>query len=106
EDAQDRSRLLNRPLLTVNAELERNLSARDVDLVSARNALVLALAKLVEVRSTETGAHLLRVQGFCGALGDEAVAGGDFGGLVDANFVQTLESCAPLHDIGKVALPD
>src|SRR5205814_358640 len=65
KDAQDRSDLLNRHLLTVNAELEHNLSARDVDLVSARNALVLTVAKLVEARSDETGAHLLRTQRYC-----------------------------------------
>jgi len=47
KDAQDRSELLNRHLLAVNAELDQNLNARDSDLVHARNALVLALARLV-----------------------------------------------------------
>jgi response regulator RpfG family c-di-GMP phosphodiesterase/serine/threonine protein kinase len=106
KDAQERSDLLNRHLLTLNAELEKNLSAKDVDLLGARNALVLALAKLVDLRSTETGEHLVRMQRFCRILGDEALAGGDFGPDVDAAFVQTLEACAPLHDIGKVALSD
>ncbi len=106
KDAQDRSDLLNKHLLAVNAELEHNLTARDVDLVGARNGLVLALAKLVEARSTETGAHLLRLQRFCQCLVEEALAGGDFGDQVDENFAQTLEACSPLHDIGKVALPD
>jgi response regulator RpfG family c-di-GMP phosphodiesterase len=106
KDAQDRSELLNRHLLAVNAELERNLSSREGDLLSARSALVLALAKLVECRSSETGAHLLRLQRFCRCLADEALAGGDFGAQVDETFAQTLEACAPLHDIGKVALPD
>src|SRR4051794_40381787 len=45
KEAQDRSDLMTRHLLTVNHELERNLDARDSDLVHARNALVLALAK-------------------------------------------------------------
>jgi response regulator RpfG family c-di-GMP phosphodiesterase len=106
KEAQDRSDLLNRHLLTVNAELERTLTAKDGDLVSARNALVLALAKLVEARSDETGSHLVRVQKYCRALGEEAIAGLDFGPAVDAAFVQTLEACSPLHDIGKVGLPD
>ncbi|HEY1377262.1 MAG TPA: HD domain-containing phosphohydrolase [Gemmataceae bacterium] len=106
KDAQDRSDLLNRHLLTVNSELEKSLSAKDVDLVGARNALVLALAKLIEARSDETGTHLFRLQRFCRVLGDEAMAGGDFGPAVDAAFVTTLEACAPLHDIGKNALPD
>jgi response regulator RpfG family c-di-GMP phosphodiesterase/tRNA A-37 threonylcarbamoyl transferase component Bud32 len=106
KDAQDRSDLLNRHLLAVNAELERSLSAKDGDLVSARNALVLALAKLVEIRSAENGAHLWRLQRFCRCLGDEAIAGGDFGAAVDEAFIHTLEACSPLHDIGKVALPE
>ena len=38
KEAQDRSDLLNRHLLAVNSELERNLTARDSDLVHARNA--------------------------------------------------------------------
>lgn len=106
KEAQDRSDLLNRHLLSINAELEQTLSLKDVDLVSARNAMVLALANIVEVRDNETGAHLARLQQFCRILGDEAIAGNDFGPAVDAAFVHTLEACAPLHDIGKVALPD
>ena len=43
KDAQDRSDILNRELLTVNAELEQALEARDGELIHARNGLVLAL---------------------------------------------------------------
>jgi putative two-component system response regulator len=106
KEAQDRSDLLNRHLLTVNAELEHNLTARDVDLVSARNALVLTVAKVIEARCGETGAHLLRIQRSCRCLGEEAMAGADFGDQADEAFVHTLEACAPLHDIGKNTLPD
>jgi response regulator RpfG family c-di-GMP phosphodiesterase/serine/threonine protein kinase len=106
KDAQDRSDLLNRHLLTVNHELEQNVNARDVDLIHARNALVLALAKLVEYRDSETGAHLVRLQRFSRCLAEEASLTPTFGGRIDANFVEMLECCAPLHDIGKVGLPD
>ncbi|HMC66165.1 MAG TPA: response regulator [Gemmataceae bacterium] len=106
KDAQDRSDLLNRHLLTVNSELERNLTARDSDLVHARNALVLALAKLVEHRDTETGAHLMRLQRYCRILGEETAGVPTFTDEIDAHFIQMLECCAPLHDIGKVGLPD
>lgn len=106
KDAQDRSDLLTHHLLTVNAELERNLSSRDSDLVHARNALVLALAKLVEQRDTETGAHLMRMQRYCRCLAEEACKVATFSQQIDAHFVEMLECCAPLHDIGKVALPD
>ncbi len=93
-------------LLAVNAELERSLSARDSDLVHARNALVLALAKLVQSRDSETGAHLVRLQRYCRALAEEAAASPTFAGRIDGPFIEMLECCAPLHDIGKVGLPD
>jgi response regulator RpfG family c-di-GMP phosphodiesterase len=106
KDAQDRSDVLNRELLTVNSELEQALEARDDELLRARNGLVLALAKLVEHRSTETGKHLLRLQRCCRVLAEEAAALPAFATVIDANWIRALEDAAPLHDIGKAALPD
>ncbi|HEV3438005.1 MAG TPA: HD domain-containing phosphohydrolase [Gemmata sp.] len=106
KDAQDRSDVLNRELLALNAELEQTVEARDGELIRARNGLVLALAKLVEHRSAETGSHLLRLQRYCRVLAEEAATAPAFAPLLDANFIRTLEDCAPLHDIGKAALPD
>jgi response regulator RpfG family c-di-GMP phosphodiesterase len=104
--AQDREVLLNKRLLAVNAELERNLTSRDSDLVDARNALVLALARLVEHRDNDTGTHLMRMQHYCRVLAEKAAATSHFAGQIDVPFVEMLECCAPLHDIGKVGLPD
>ncbi|MBA4064625.1 MAG: hypothetical protein C0501_13110 [Isosphaera sp.] len=106
KDAQDRSDGLNRDLMTLTAELEQTLEDRDGELVRARNGLVLALAKLVEHRSAETGQHLMRLQRYCRVLAEEAAARPAFAPLLDANFVHCLEDAAPLHDIGKAALPD
>jgi response regulator RpfG family c-di-GMP phosphodiesterase len=106
KDAQDRTDVLNRHLLAINHELEQNVGARDSDLIHARNALVLALAKLVEYRDSETGAHLLRLQKYGRCLAEEAASCPNYSGQIDANFIQMLECCAPLHDIGKVGLPD
>ena len=39
-------------------------------------------------------------------LAEEAAATPAFAALLDENFIRTLEDCAPLHDIGKAALPD
>lgn len=103
---QDRSAILNRNLLAVNAELEQNLTSRDGDLIHARNALVLALAKLVEQRSNETGGHLIRLQRYCRTLAEEAASLPAFADQIDPNFVQMMECCVPLHDVGKIGLPD
>jgi response regulator RpfG family c-di-GMP phosphodiesterase len=105
KDAQDRTDRLNGHLLTVNRELEESLGTRDSALIQARNALVLALAKLVEQRASETASHLTRMQKYCRCLAEEA-ARSSFGAQIDAAFIEVLECCAPLHDIGKVGLPD
>jgi response regulator RpfG family c-di-GMP phosphodiesterase len=106
KEAQDRSDVLNRHLIAANRELEDSLGSRNDALVRARNALVLALAKLVEQRASESGAHLLRLQRYCRVLAEEAAQATRFAGQIDAAFIEMLECCAPLHDVGKVSLPD
>jgi response regulator RpfG family c-di-GMP phosphodiesterase len=106
KDAQDRTDRLNGHLLAVNRELEESLGSRDSALIQARNALVLALAKLVEQRASETASHLTRMQKYCRCLAEEAARSSSFGARIDAAFIEVLECCAPLHDIGKVGLPD
>jgi response regulator RpfG family c-di-GMP phosphodiesterase len=106
KDAQDRALALNRELLAMNQELERNLNARSSDLSHTRSGLVLALAKVVECRDGETGAHLQRLQRYSRCLAEEAANVPAFSAEIDTNFIELLVSSAPLHDIGKVGLPD
>lgn len=106
KDAQNRADLLATHLLTLNAELEKNVTHRDGELIHARGALVLALAKLVESRSAETGLHLIRLQKYVRVLAETAAKTPGYARRIDGVFIQTLVDCAPLHDIGKVAIPD
>jgi response regulator RpfG family c-di-GMP phosphodiesterase/serine/threonine protein kinase len=103
---QDRSETLNQQLLGLNAELEKTLAIRQGDLVQARNALVFALAKIVESRSQETSAHLTRMAEYAGALARRARSCARLARVLEEPFLKTLESCTLLHDIGNVALPD
>jgi response regulator RpfG family c-di-GMP phosphodiesterase len=102
----DKADGLQRHLQTVSADLAKALNDRDGDLAQARSALVLALATAVGQRSTETEGHLRRVQLYVKALADEARRVRPFDSQIDADFVRDMECCAPLHDVGTVALPD
>jgi response regulator RpfG family c-di-GMP phosphodiesterase len=106
KDAQDRSDGLAHSLLTLNQQLEQNLHARDSDLIDARNALTLAIAELVTYRGIETSAHLHRIQKYVRSLAQEAAHVSSFATQLDQNFIQLLESTAPLHDVGMISLPD
>jgi response regulator RpfG family c-di-GMP phosphodiesterase len=103
---QDRSETLNQQLLGINAELEETLAIRQGDLMLARNALVFALAKIVQSRSQETSAHLTRMAHFACALARQARSIPRLASMLDEPFLRTMESCTLLHDIGNVALPD
>lgn len=106
KESQDRSDQLNRNLQSVNAELERSLSSSAGDLVHARNGLVLALAELAELRTNHGVSHLLRLQRYTRFLAEEAMRLPAFAGQIDPTFIDMLDACAPLHDIGQMALPD
>jgi response regulator RpfG family c-di-GMP phosphodiesterase len=106
KDAQDRSDLLNRQLLGANSDLETALSARDSDLTQVRTALVLGLSRLVALRESDSGNHLVRMQRYCRCLGEEAMKAPAFAGQIDEAFIDMVVCCAPLHDVGKVGLPD
>jgi response regulator RpfG family c-di-GMP phosphodiesterase len=106
KDAQDRGDELNRRLRAANEELERSLNAKEGDLGQARNAIVLALAKLVEHRDGQSGGRLTRMQKYCRALAHEACAMPEFAGQLNDTYIEMFVCCAPLHDIGKIGLPD
>jgi len=106
KDAQEREDLSNRRMRAVNRELEHTLTARNSDLADARNALVLSLAELVATRDTETGGHLKRLQHYSEYLARAAAKLPCFADAIDDEFISLLACCAPLHDIGKVGIPD
>jgi putative two-component system response regulator len=73
---------------------------------ATRDVAIFALAKLAESRDPETGAHLERVQCFCKALAKQLQLMGAYADQIDAEFLSLLYSTSPLHDIGKVGIPD
>jgi putative two-component system response regulator len=73
--------------------------------LETRDLTIFALAKLAESRDPETGHHLERVQNYSRLLADRLMRTGVYP-EIDANFVNLIYETSPLHDIGKVAIPD
>ncbi|MCG8450090.1 MAG: response regulator [Pirellulales bacterium] len=82
-----------------------NTGRRIID-VESRDMTIFALAKLAESRDPETGAHLERVRRYCCVLARQLQKNAKFQNEVDDNFVRLIYETSPLHDIGKVAIPD
>lgn len=72
----------------------------------AQQATILALAKLAEHRDNETGRHLDRVSLFCRLIARGLREDGWFADVISDEWISVLEKSAPLHDIGKVGIPD
>jgi response regulator RpfG family c-di-GMP phosphodiesterase/serine/threonine protein kinase len=104
--AQDQAALFNRKLLAANAELEGDLQNQGGDAGTVRNAIVLAMARLIEQREGRGTGHPVRMQKYCRILAEASANHSHFASEIDCAFVDLLESSAPLHDIGRVGLPD
>ncbi|MDK2981734.1 MAG: cyclic di-GMP phosphodiesterase [Chloroflexota bacterium] len=90
--------------------LQRSLQeqvARQVEEISeSQMGMIFGLAKLAEKRDNETGKHLERIQILCQFLAEELVDHPKYGQVVDSNFCDLIFNASPLHDIGKVGIPD
>ncbi len=106
KEAQERTLATAEQYRRANRQLELSLEASKADVRQAHDALLFTMAKMAESRDGETPGHLRRLQRYCRALAEQAARGRPWAGLVDARFLRRLERCAPLHDIGKIGLPD
>jgi putative two-component system response regulator len=74
--------------------------------LETREVAIFAMARLAESRDPETGAHLERVRGYCQVLAADLAQVPKFRGEVNDEFVRLIYLTSPLHDIGKVGIPD
>jgi response regulator RpfG family c-di-GMP phosphodiesterase len=79
-------------------------SRRELD--RAQHATILALAKLAERRDMGTGHHLERVAGYCKIVAESMRTIGHCPEPITDRFIDDLVRSSPLHDIGKVGIPD
>ncbi len=87
-------------------ELEALVRARTAELALTQQITIEALANLAEFRDNETGGHIKRTQNYVRALTQHLSTQGPYQHLLDPVSVEMLYRCAPLHDIGKVAIRD
>lgn len=89
------------------AELRVRISAGERILsLETRDLALFALAKLAESRDWETGAHLERMRNYCRILAQDLSEQPAFACEVTPEFVRLIYQVSPLHDIGKVGIPD
>jgi putative two-component system response regulator len=89
-----------------NAFLEAEVARRMRENQLVQEASIHALARLAETRDSETGNHLLRTQEYVRRLALLLRHHPRFAAELDDHAIELLARSAPLHDIGKVGIPD
>ena len=89
-----------------NAFLEQEVRTRTHEVGVVQDVTIQVLASLAETRDADTGNHIRRTQHYVRALADELASRPAFAGVLSEHTVHLLFMSAPLHDIGKVGIPD
>ena len=89
-----------------NAFLENEVERRTRENLAIQDVTILALASLAETRDLETGNHIRRTQHYVRILAEQLKSHPRFGWHLTDENIQMLYKSAPLHDIGKVGVPD
>lgn len=89
-----------------NQFLEAEVQRRSAEVLAVQDVTVLAMASLAETRDADTGNHIRRTQAYVQALAQRLSTHPRFSGTLTPGFIERLFKSAPLHDIGKVGIPD
>jgi len=98
-----------RTQLTVSQQriaLEQLVQDRTKDIEHTKDAMIYCLAEMAEARGKETGDHLLRVQQYIYILAKQMALNPGYEKLLTSHMINLIQSAAPLHDIGKIEIPE
>lgn len=89
-----------------NAFLEQEVARRTREVQAIQDVTILAMASLAETRDNETGKHIRRTQLYLRTLAERLRTHPRFAAYLTPEQIDVLFKSAPLHDIGKVGIPD
>ena len=86
--------------------LESEVARRTREISAIQDVTIQAMASLAETRDSDTGNHIRRTQGYVKALGSKLKTHPRFSAFLTDAMIEMIFKSAPLHDIGKVGIPD
>jgi putative two-component system response regulator len=108
--ARLKSLLEMKRLYDMNLEYQKRLKKNNIDLmqelISTQDITIVALAKLAEFRDPETGEHLERMREYAKTLATKLREKDKYREYITDHYIENVYKSTPLHDIGKVGIPD
>ena len=92
-------------LLVIGIYLNQEDPALD-EISKYHDEMVMSFATLVENKDGSTGGHIKRTTAYVKLLAEELVSGGYYREILTREYIKNLCQSAPMHDIGKIAVPD
>ena len=89
-----------------NDYLEQEVQRRTREVTAIQDVTIQAMASLAETRDNETGNHIRRTQNYVKLLSELLREHPRFKHFLDDETIKLLFKSAPLHDIGKIGIPD
>lgn len=86
--------------------LERDVKEKTARILQMQEQTIFSFATLVESRDSLTGEHVRRTSEYVAVLGAEMKNRGMYPRVITSTYLEQLRMAAPLHDIGKIKIPD
>jgi len=102
----DQEETYQRQIEEYNLHLEERVREEVKKVSNTQIAVIFAMAKLAESRDLETGEHLERIREYCKIIAEQLSQLPKYKSLIDKTFIENIYASSPLHDIGKVGVPD
>lgn len=87
-------------------KLDNLVQERTTQIAETRDVAMFVIATLAESRDPETGEHLERIRSYSHILAEELRNNSSYAEWIDDKFIDDLYRSSPLHDIGKIGIPD
>lgn len=87
-------------------KLEEEVSERTKAIENLKSSIIEVMGSLAEYRDNETGEHIQRTQNYVKILCQYLVEKPKYKDIINKEYIELFFKTSPLHDIGKIAIPD
>jgi len=102
----DREKQYRNELECYNQQLRQKVEMQVREITSAQMSMIFATAKLAESKDPETGEHLDRMRLYCKVICEYLATTDEYKDAITPEYIDCIYTTSPLHDIGKVGIPD
>ncbi len=88
------------------SELDTSVNEKTNTIYEMQNQIIISFANIIEARDGSTGKHVKRTSEYVEALVKELKRNGNYRDILDERYMHDVMMSAPLHDIGKITIPD